>query len=140
MAAILLWKFGLSSVENYHMVLNQKFLNSSDDELLLELECSSSDCDASFNSLMRFWNYEYTDFNQNKFGKILFSLLETAYKRNFVAIKDFGDRCYQLWQCLPGSICNEEPFLTLSYADDGLSYGDESRTKMLYEKAFQFYQ
>ena len=32
---------------------------------------------------------------------------------------------YDLWKLLPDKINNEEPFYTLNYAGDCLSYGDE---------------
>lgn len=34
----------------------------------------------------------------------------------------------------------EQPFWTLSYADDPLSWGDEEQSKALYEEAFDFYR
>lgn len=37
----------------------------------------------------------------------------------------FASRMYSLWKNLPSNIQNQQPFFTLCYADDPLSWGDE---------------
>ncbi len=66
--------------------------------------------------------------------------MNQVYKTNTLDIREFADRCYKMWTVLPKDISMQEPFHTLSYADDCLSYGDEKQTRELYEKAFDFYK
>ncbi len=40
---------------------------------------------------------------------------------------------------MPRDIGQKEPFLTLCYADDCLSYHDEEQCRKLYEKAMCYY-
>ena len=47
---------------------------------------------------------------------------------------------YDLWKLLPDKINNEEPFCTLNYAGDCLSYGDEIRCRELYKCALNYYE
>ena len=47
---------------------------------------------------------------------------------------------YSLWESLPGNIQNIEPFFTLSYADDPLSWGDEEQTRNIYEYMLNYYK
>ena len=54
-------------------------------------------------------------------------------------ISDFAGKMYALWSALPEKLAREEPFATLSYADDCLPYGDEAQCRRLYEAAFDYY-
>lgn len=47
---------------------------------------------------------------------------------------------YDLWKLLPDKINNEEPFYTLNYVGDCLSYGDEIQCRELYECALNYYE
>lgn len=47
---------------------------------------------------------------------------------------------YSLWENLPGNIQDIEPFWTLSYADDSLSWGDEEQTRNIYEHILNYYK
>ena len=51
----------------------------------------------------------------------------------------FAKKMYSLWNKLPRDIGQKEPFLTLCYADDCLSYHDEEQCRKLYEKAMCYY-
>ena len=141
-AAAFLWYHDLGTYEEYNSLLDKKFLQNPDSDILLELEWCSSDCGKTFEVLFHFWHYEYFQFfDTDIFGKNLFHGLETVYKSNSISLTEFGSRCYQLWTNLSNEpICDIEPFFTLSYADDCLSYGDEAQTRELYEKAFSFYK
>ena len=46
---------------------------------------------------------------------------------------------YGLWESLPGNIQDIEPFWTLSYADEPLSWGDEEQTRDIYEYMLDYY-
>lgn len=55
-------------------------------------------------------------------------------------IHSFAEKAYVAWNMLPKSIDQTEPFWTLSYADDPLSWGDEKQTREIYEKMFRYYE
>lgn len=138
-AEFLLWKHGFHSGERYEKLLNELFLIDSDNDFLLELEECSTNALKTSQALTRGWNAALSQLDVSTFGKHLFSSLRLAYCSNGVDIEEFGKRCYLLWDDLPSSINKTEPFWTLSYADDPLSWGDEAQTRSLYEKAFAFY-
>lgn len=140
-ASALLWKNDLGTYDEYNKILDGKFLQNPDSTILLELEWCSSECDKTFSIINNFWHYEYyQSFNADKFGEKLFCGLKSVYMSNSVSIEEFGRHCYQLWNCLPAEINHIEPFWTLCYADDCLSYGDEEQCRKLYEKAFLHYK
>lgn len=136
----LLWKMELSNGEDYNTTLDKMFLENSNNDLLLELESCSSDSDATFDILQRYWKYECGDFSVDDFGKCLLEDLKTVYFSNTFIIAEFGKRCYQLWQQLPSEMHTKEPFHTLSYANEPLSWNDEEQTRKLYEDLFDFYK
>ena len=47
---------------------------------------------------------------------------------------------FGLWESLPGNMQNMEPFWTLCYADDPLSWGDEAQTRNVYEHMLDYYE
>ena len=67
------------------------------------------------------------------------SKLQAVYE-NCSDIKYFAGRMYNLWESLPGNIQNKEPFWTLCYADDPLSWGDEEQTRSIYEYMLSYYE
>lgn len=138
-AAFLLWFHGFNTNEVYESSLNDAFLNSGDNDILLELEELSSNMLSTHERFMQYWNYECPNFNADIFGKRLFAGLEIVYKSNALDLNEFCRRCYQLWNDLPSDIQQTEPFFTLCYADDYLSSVDEAQARKLYEKAFKFY-
>lgn len=135
----LLWKIGLITSDDYNIALDKMFLKKDDSDILLELECCSSKCDATFEILYNYWKYDCKDFSVDIFGKDLLIELKRVYKSNTFTIKEFSSKCYLLWTYLPTEINTKEPFHILSYADDCLSYGDEAQTRKLYEELFDFY-
>ena len=138
-AEFLLWFHGFDSSERYETLLNEDFLNNPNKDILLELEeCSSNMVDAR-ECFVHYWSYECPFLNPDIFGKALFEGLQSVYQKNSFRIEEFGRRCYRLWQDIPFVLGQTEPFWTLSYADDCLSWGDEGQTRMLYERAFAFY-
>lgn len=138
-AELLLWYIGFHSLERYNALLDEKFLIDSENELYLELEKYSSDVLNSMGRFKRHWDYECSEFDRDLFGKQLFGGLKLAYDAKRFEMSDFGNRCCKLWHMLPGSIVETEPFHTLIYADDPLSWGDEAQTRELYEKAFAYH-
>ena len=135
----LLWIFGFSVAENYNKTLDSMFLAQPESDILLELESCSSDSDATFDALHRYWMYECKEFSVDIFGKCLLENLKTAYQANIFSIEEFGRKCYSLWQTLPEDLQYIDPFHILSYADDPLSWGDEAQMREIYEELFDFY-
>lgn len=138
-AEFLLWLHGFNSGEEYETLLNERFLSSSQQDILLDLEYSSHMLDTK-ELFLRYWGYACPALNPDTFGKILFAGLKRVYEANAFCIEEFGRRCYQLWNDIPASLNQIEPFWTLGYADDCLSWGDEAQTRRLYEKAFSYYE
>lgn len=133
---LLLWQAGFTQGKEYNDLLDTHFLQQPQNPRLLDLECCSQDAKESLKQLQP----SLVLFDQDTaFGRILFQQLAVIYKSEAMTIEAFGEHAYQLWQLLPDSLSNSEPFWTLSYADDCLSHGDAAQTKALYEAAFQFY-
>ena len=133
-AELLLWYIGFHTSDRYRSLLDEKFLQDSENEIYLELEeCSSSLLD-SMGRFKRYWDYECSEIDKGVFGQELFKSLKVAYDTNNFEIAEFGKRCYMLWNMLPNSIDQIEPFHILSYADDPLSWGvkhkQENSTKV----------
>ena len=139
-AEFLLWLNELNTNEKYESLLHKYFLNAPSDKVLLELEECSSDILRTNAILENYWDSEHKILDVDVFGEYLFSELESIYKFNKFSINEFGKRCYSLWNHLPSHIQQKEPFWTLSYADDCLSWNDETQTRKLYEEAFFFFR
>jgi len=84
-------------------------------------------------------HFDYRNFNHKQFGKALMSKLKNFYV-NCSDIKYFASRMFSLWKSLPGNLQDMEPFWTLSYADEPLSWGDEEQTRNIYEHVLNYYK
>ena len=71
------------------------------------------------------------------FGRDFIKLIQGIYEET--ELSTFADIMYRLWGTLPDGIKNTEPFITLCYADDPLSCGEEARTRRIYRNLFQYY-
>lgn len=78
-----------------------------------------------------------SEFDAECFGKALMASLQGIYQKTPLPV--FAGKMYSLWNKLPSRIDQDEPFFTLCYADDCLSYGDERQCRELYEKAIHYY-
>ena len=134
----LLLDVGLVSCSEYSEYLDALFIKMPDNDLLLELEWCSSDMQKTV-STIRYNCYEY-DVDYDAFGRFLFLKLEEIYRQNKMDIKNFGEKTYKIWLSFPEAIHCTEPFWTLNFSGDSLSWGDEKRTRELYEKTFRFYK
>lgn len=133
------WAFGLSGKDDYAAELNRLYLENPEDDILLELECLGDDRAAAWARL----GWLADRLNIDSFGKELFAALEKVYSENRFPLAEFGRRCCELWRALPYhpyQYEHIEPFSTLTYADDPLSYGDEGQSRDLYEAAFDYYK
>ena len=138
-AELLLWYVGFHTSDRYCALLDEKFLKDSENELYLDLEGCSSNLLDSMGRFKRYWDYECSELDKDAFGKQLFKSLKDSYDANIFELSDFGNRCCKLWHMLPSDIVQVEPFHTLIYADDPLSWGDEAQMRELYEIAFSYY-
>ena len=135
LVCVLLLCEGFKLADEYQSKLEALFMLNPDDELLLELEFMSSDIKGSCLYLKAHFNY--THFDTERFGRFLMQQLAILYQQN--SLQDFAKKMYSLWQNLPSNISNVEPFWTLCYADDPLSWGDEKQCQDLYEAMLNYY-
>lgn len=133
--AILLYE-KLVTENEYRKRLDELFLNSpeNDDLLYLEWETNMKEAIIYVRTHM-----DYNNLDIERFGRILMGKLKVVYE-NCSDIKRFASRMYSLWENLPGNIQNIEPFWTLCYADDPLSWGDEEQTRNIYEYMLNYYE
>ena len=133
--AILLYE-DLVTENEYSKRLDELFLNDPENEDLLYLEWET---DIKKAIIYIRTNIDYNNLEIERFGRILISKLKAVYV-NCSDIKCFASRMYHLWESLPGNIQNIEPFWTLCYADDPLSWGDEKQTRNIYEHMLSYYK
>lgn len=135
-----LWAYGFCDKNEYNDLLDKKFLMNPTNELLLDLEGCSNNYKETFAILYGFFNNGLNNIDSYLFGRVLFDGLEKIYNSNVLTICEFANTTYQIWNLLPESISLEYPFSALCYADDPLSWGDELRTRNIYEDVFRFYK
>lgn len=124
--------------KEYEDFLDTIFLNDPTNELLLDLEVASKDFNETLALVNEALYKKEGRLDFAVFGKVLFENLGAFYKKDVLEIADFGRRAYSIWHLLPNEINQTEPFWTLCYAGDYLSFGDESQTRELYERAFSY--
>ena len=120
----------------YEEKLNELFLQNPTDEDLLELEFLSSSKKETIIYIRTHINYYSMDYDS--FGRVLFGLLKPIYRS--MDIQRFWDIMYSLWESLPGDLQDKQPFWTLCYADDPLSWGDEKQSREIYEEMLEYYE
>ena len=135
---LLAW--GFCSLQEYNAYLDKMFLETPDNEVLLDLEECSNSYKDTFARLKRYFEYETDNFDKEQFGKTLLNGLESVYHSNVYSIAAFTRKCYELYTMLPECLKYENPFWFLDYADEPLSWGDEKYSRVLCEKAFGFYR
>ncbi len=129
-----LWSIGYDNQDEYKEILNGLLIENPQDEVLLDLDGRSYK-DAMLH-LYHFFMERQFDIEQ--FGKTLMCKLKEVYVAE-TNLEIFGKQMYKLWQCLPRELSEREPFDILCYADDPLSWGDESQSRELFEKAIYYY-
>lgn len=122
--------------DEYDKRLDKLFLDNPENDDLLYLEWET---DIKKAIIYARTHIDYNAFNYEQFGRILMNKLKVYYK-NCSDIKSFANRMYNLWEVLPGTIQDREPFFTLSYADDPLAWGDEEQTRDIYENMLSYYK
>lgn len=133
--AILLYE-ELVTEDEYSKRLDELFLSDprNDDLLYLEWETDIKKAIIYIRT-----HTDYNNLDLEKFGRTLMNKLKTVYV-NCSDIKCFAGHMYRLWESLPGNIQDTEPFWTLCYADDPLSWGDEAQTRNIYEHMLDYYK
>ena len=126
----------LVTENEYHKRLDELFFITPENDDLLYLEWET-DIKKSIIYVRTHIDHDNLDIEQ--FGKVLMSRLKVVYI-NCSDIKRFASQMYSVWESLPGSIQKLEPFWTLSYADDPLSWGDEEQTRSIYEHMLNHYK
>ena len=132
--AILLYE-GLVTEIEYSKQLDKLFLNNPENDDLIYLEWET---DIKKAIIYVRTHIDYKNLDIERFGRILMSKLKDTYVK-YSDIKCFANRMYSLWESLPGNIQDVEPFWTLCYADDPLSWGDEKQTRIIYEHMLSYY-
>ena len=120
----------------YNELLDEMFLSAPENDDLLYLE-GETNIKKAIIYIRTHINYNHFDLEQ--FGRILMSKLKDVYVK-CSDIKYFAERMYRLWEYLPGNIQDIEPFWTLSYADDPLSWGDQEQTRNIHEHILNYYK
>jgi hypothetical protein len=136
--AILLYE-KLVTENEYNKRLDELFLSTPENvdlfDALLYLE---SETDIKKAIIYVKTHIDYNNMDIDSFGKIFMSKLKEVYK-SYSDIREFASRMFNLWEGLPGNLQNIEPFWTLSYADEPLSWGDEEQTRNIYERMLCYY-
>ncbi|MCH5279760.1 MAG: hypothetical protein J1E60_08255 [Christensenellaceae bacterium] len=140
LAKIILWMNDLGTQGDYNSLLDEKFLEDPNNELLQELEWRSSDFAKTTEAIYHYFLHEQSRYSINAFGKALFAGLEEVYKANIISLEEFGARCYRLYSCLPTEVFDVEPFYKLSFADEVLLYCEEDDAREWYEEIFDFFK
>lgn len=134
--AILLYNGIAVTEDSYQKRLDELFLQNPQDEMLLDLEWET---DIKKALIYIGTHTDYQNLNHEAFGMILMDRLK-AYYNKCSNIEEFVSKMYNLWESLPGNIQDREPFWTLAYADDPLSWGDEKQTRSIYERMLNYYE
>ena len=133
--AILLYE-ELVTENEYNKRLDELFLITPENDDLLYLEWET---DIKKAIIYVRTHIDYKNLDIERFGRILMSELKETYVK-CSDIKYFATRMYSLWESLPGNIQDIEPFWTLCYADDPLSWVDEKQTRNIYEHMLSYYK
>lgn len=132
-------KVGLSSIKEYNIWLDNIFLNEVDNEFLVELEFSSNDINSTIHIIKNLIDPNISRLDFDFIGKLLFKAFEVKYHQDSCILEDLAHQAYSIWNILPHNIANKEPFYTLCYIDDPISYGDEKQTRELFHKLFNYH-
>lgn len=134
-AQCLLLTLGLAAGEAYADTLHRAYRARPESALLTGLEACFPDAGHSLSLLEDAAAEQGNGFFQAAFAKALFTGLQAVYTENSFSLPHLGKKCYALWKALPPSLRDQEPFLTLSYAQDSLSWGDEAAMRAHLERA-----
>lgn len=122
--------------DEYSKKLAELFLENPEDDALLYLEWET-DIKKAYTYIWSHINFKTVD--EKHIGRILMDRLKIYYE-NCSDIRNFAKKAYCLWQDLPEDLEQKEPFFTLSYVNEPLSWGDEEQTRNICEHMFNYYK
>lgn len=137
LAYAILFREGVIDEKEYQSVLDEMFQENPEEELLVELEWETDIKNAM--CLIRN-HFDGKDYDTFVFGTFFLGRLKKLYEDKNMDIHEFGVRMFHIWEALPGNLQDIEPFHTLCYADDPLSWNDEVQSRKIYEKMFSYYE
>lgn len=120
--------------ELYSEELDRLFLDAPQNDIYLYLE-TTTDIKQAVRHI--FTKKSEIPLDYELLGRTLMRLVGDIYLKS--ELKDFSAHMCSLWTNFPSQIYMEEPFFTLNYAGDCLSYGDEEQCRKLFENAIHFY-
>ena len=118
----------------YSAQLDRLFLESPDNEVYSHLETLRNPADVALHVISIMSD---ASFDADQFGRALMRPLKEVYANS--DLSGFSRKMYLLWNGLPTSIQDKEPFFTFCYAGDCLSYGDQLQCRRLFEEAIHYY-
>lgn len=121
--------------DRYYKKLHELFLNNPENNDLLYLEWES---DIKKSSYYIKNHIDLNTFNYKLFGIFLMQNLKIYYEK-CSDIKIFAGKMYILWLSLPENIKDKEPFFSLNYLDEPLSWGDKEQTRTICENMLNYY-
>lgn len=136
--AVLLGAGSMSEAE-YGKVLDSVFLRNPNQDILLELEWHSSDIKRSISLIRAYCAEHEKDLKDTALGCFLFDRLKSRYLAPGADLHTFCGELYRVWSLLPQRLQTAQPFHTMSYADEPLSWGDEAQTRRLCEYILHYY-
>ncbi len=140
LACVFLYREGLLPEEDCRKKVDELFLADPENDFLLELEWNLQ----SMKEVgVRVWVYcgaHRAALSDEVFGRFLMARLREVYQQEGLDLYTFARRMYSLWKGLPPWLQNVQPFWTLCYADDPLSWGDEAQTRELYQRMLDYYE
>ena len=139
LACILLWQEGLLPWEAYEEKLDALFLEDPENELLQELEWEGKNPKDTTARVRTYFGSHSREVRTDVLGRFFMARLKEVYWREDLDIRWFADRMYLLWEDLPPWLQDVQPFWTLCYADDPLSWGDEKQTREIYREMLDYY-
>ena len=130
----------LATENEYNKRLDELFLSTPEnDDLFNDLLYLEWETDIKKAIIYVRTHIDYNNLDIDLFGKVLMRKLKEIYE-NHLDIREFASRMFHLWEGLPGNPQNIEPFWTLSYADDPLSWRDEKQTRYIYDRMLSYYR
>ena len=140
LACVILCGEGLLPWEVYQEKLDALFLADPDDDLLQELEWNAGDWKGAYARIREYWEGHAESIRMEAFGRFFLDRLKEIFWQEDLDLRRFGKRMYVLWENLPPWLQDVQPFWTLSYADDPLSWGDVEQSRKIYREMLEYYE
>ena len=132
----LLYYAGFRNLDDFDSQLDSAFLADPDNRVLLDLE--TSDTKSALIHVLSFLNPDKID--MDVFGRLLMRTLKAEYQKAGPDLSSFANKTHLLYSYISAGVGFTDPFDILSYADDPLSWGNETQCRELYQKAFDWYE